>query len=161
MEVNFSDIGSYVYAACACQHTAATAAGTGDNAYIDGVIFDLEALPFRPTSAVLVATYEAVLDEDETLTLKSKVEDDTDSGLATAAAYSYDGAESAGVVVATGDTGGSTEIGAYKRSIDLRGIRRYFRISVHQDLSASGTDTNQLMAGVLFFAGEAVQADSE
>lgn len=159
MDINFADAGSYFYAACAHQHTQATAAGTGDNAYVVGQIFDLRALPFRPTSAILVATCEATLAAAETLTLKSKVEEGDDSGLSDAAIYAYDGAESSGVVVATGAV--TAGLYAYKRSVDLRGIKRYFRFSVHQDLSASGTDTNQLMAGVLFFSGEAVQADSE
>lgn len=159
MDVNFSHAGAYVYAACACQHTAAVAAGTGDNAYIVGATFDLQALPFRPTSAILVATWETTLASSETLSIKSKVEDDTQSNMSTAAIYAYDGAETIAMVVKTGVATGA--VGAYKRSVDLRGIRRYFRFSVFQDLSASGTDTSQLMAGVLFFGGDAPQADAQ
>jgi hypothetical protein len=159
MDVNFSHAGAYVHADCACQHTAAVAAGTGDNAYIVGQTFDLLALPFRPTSAILIATWETTLASSETLSLKSKVEHDTQSNMGTATVYTYDGAETTAMVVKTGVATGA--IGAYKRSVDLRGIKRYFRFSVHQDLSASGTDTSQLMAGVVFFSGDAPIADSQ
>ena len=153
MQVNFHDVGSYLAGGRACQHTAATAAGSGDNAYIDGDIFDLQAFANQPKSAALIAIFEAALQEDETLSLKTKVEHGDESDLSDAAVYSYDGAEVDHGVVATGDTGGSTEGGGITRSVDLRGIKRYFRFSVHQDLSASGTDTNQLMAAVGFFSG--------
>jgi len=150
MIANDFNIGAYLSAKRACQHTAAVAAGSGDNAYIVGDEIDLTSLPGRPTSCLIVAPFEAVLAQDETLTIKSKVEHDDVAGMGTAAVYSYDGEESTGEVVATGDTGGSTEKGVYTRAVDLSGIKRYFRFSVHQDLSASGTDTNQLMAVVVF-----------
>jgi hypothetical protein len=159
MHVNFSHAGAFVHADCACQHTAAVAAGAGDNAYIVGQTFDLLALPFRPTSAILVATWETTLASTETLTIKSKVEHDTASNMSTATVYAYDGAETTGLVVKTGVCTGS--IGAYKRAVDLRGIKRYFRFNVFQNLSASGTDTSQLMAGVVFFSGDAPVADAE
>lgn len=158
--VNEFDIGAYLQAGIACQHTAAVAAGSGDNAYIVGQQFDLQSFAVRPVSALLIASFEAVLAQDETLTLKSKVEHDTDVAWGTVETYAYDGAESTGEVVATGDTGGSTELGVYTRAIDLSGVNRYFRFSVHQDLSASGTDTNQLMASVVFFpAGVVAQTE--
>ena len=72
------------------------------------------------------------------------------NSVGTAVVYAYDGAETTGDVVATGGTGGSTEKGVYTRAVDLSGVNRYFRFSVHQDLNATGTDTNQLMAVVVF-----------
>jgi len=158
--INDYDIGAFLKAKLACQHTAATAGGSGDNAYITGATIDLLSLPFRPTSALLIAPFEAALAENKTLTIKSKVEHDTASNMGTAAVYTYDGAESTGAVVATGGTGGSTETGVYTRAVDLSGIKRYFRFSVHQDLNATGTDTNQLMA-VVVFAPAGIVAQSE
>jgi hypothetical protein len=159
--VNDFDIGAHLEGALACQHTQATAAGTGDNAYITGAIIDLNALDGRPVSALLIAPFEAALQEDETLTVKSKVEHGDDSALGDAEAYSYDGAESDGVVVATGGTGGSTELGVYTRAINLVGAKRYIRVSVHQDLSATGTDTNELMAALAFLSPSAPVSQSE
>jgi len=150
-----SDIGMFLESRCACQHTAATAAGSGDNAYIVGQEIDLQSFTNRPTSAALVAVFEATLAEGKTLSLKTKIEDDTVTGMGSAAAYSYDGAERDHGVVATGPTGGGTVYGTLTRSVDLRGIRRFFRGSIHQDLSATGTDTNQLMGVWLFFSGSA------
>jgi len=161
MQVNIFDIGKHIQGAAATQHVAAVAAGSGDNAYVDGQEFDLQSFEQRPVSAAIIVLYEAALAQTETLSLKTKVEDDIETGMATdLAVYAYDGAEVDHGVVATGETGGSTEIGALVRSVHLGGVRRFFRFSVHQDLSASGTDTNQLMTAVVFFSGEAPATDS-
>jgi hypothetical protein len=150
MIANDFDIGAHLKALIACQHTAAVAGGSGDNAYIVGDTIDLASFAQRPVSALLIAPFEAALAENKTLTIKSKVEHDTASNMGTAVVYAYDGAETTGDVVATGGTGGSTEKGVYTRAVDLSGVNRYFRFSVHQDLNATGTDTNQLMAVVVF-----------
>jgi hypothetical protein len=162
MQVNFADIGKHLVGARACQHTQATAGGSGDNAYIVGDGIDLQSFASRPTSAVLVGVFETTLAENKTLTLKSKVEDDTVTGMGSAAVYSYrtQGTELSHGVVATGGSGGSTEKGVIVRSVDLRGIRRFFRGSIHQDLSAANTDTCELMGVWMFFSGEAPAAGS-
>jgi len=111
-------------------------------------------------SALLIAPFECVLTEAKTLTIKSKVEHDTASNMGTAVVYAYDGAETAGDIVATGGVGGGTYKGVYTRAVDISGVNRYFRFSVHQDLSHTSTDTNQLMAVVVFApAGLVTQSD--
>ena len=144
----------------ACQHTAATAAGGGDAAYIVGDTIDLTTFAQRPVSALLIAPFETVLTEAKTLTIKSKVEHDTASNMGTAVIYAYDGAETTGEVVATGGVGGGTYKGVYTRAVDLSGINRYFRFSVYQDLSHTSADTNQLMA-VVVFAPAGIVAQTE
>jgi hypothetical protein len=145
--LNDFNIGAYLSARIACEHTAAVAAGSGDAAYIVGDVIDLRTLPGRPVSALLVAPFEAVLTADKTLTIKSKVEHDDVIGMGTATVYTYDGAESTGEVVATG---AGTIKGVYTRAVDLSGIKRFFRFCVYQDLSHTSADTNQLMAVVVF-----------
>lgn len=159
MIANDFDIGAHLTARIACQHTAATAGGSGDNAYITGQTIDLASFPERPVSCLLVAPWEAALTDTKSLTIKSKVEHDDASNMSTAIVYAYDGAESTGKVVQLA-TATTTYYGVYTRAIDLSGIKRYFRVSVHQDLSNTATDTNQLMA-VLVFAPAGIVAQSE
>lgn len=153
MQVNFADIGKYLEGAAAIAETGAVAAGGGDAAYVDGIEIDLQTFVHRPTSAALVVHYTTTLTADKTLSLKTKVEEgDAD---ATEGVYGYrdQGTEIDHGVVSTGAQ--TALSGVIVRSVDLRGIKRYFRGSVYQDLSHSSTDTNQLSAVWLFFSGEA------
>ena len=157
MTIQFKDVGSYLAAATGFADGSATAGGSGDATYKAGAILDLLALD-HPLSGAIVVPYTTTLAQDETLSLKVKIEHGDDSGLSDAADYTFgqpDGlAEYAEAVVATGGTGGSTEVGTEIYRYDLSGLKRYFRISVYPDLSASATDT-ATFAGALVLAGQA------
>lgn len=152
MTIQAKDIGSYLDAASGFIGGSATAAGSGDATYKAGAILDLHDLD-HPLSGAIVVPYSATLQEDETLSLKAKIEHGDDSGLSDAADYTFgqpDGlAEYAEAVFATGGTGGSTEVGCALFRYDLSGLKRYFRVSVYPDLSASGTDTATFAAGLV------------
>lgn len=135
----------------------ATAAGAGDATEVDGVWIDRQDF----FSASVVLSYTATLQQAETLTLVSNVQDASDSSGTGAADY---GAVYASAVVATGDTGGSTEVGAVKYNVDFLGgtqgaadgtaADRYIRVQFTPDLSASGTDTADVMAVVILGGAE-------
>ena len=157
MTIQFKDVGSYLDVAAGFADGSATAAGSGDATYKAGAILDLLALD-HPLSGAIVVQYSTTLAEDETLSLKVKIEHGEETDLSDAADYTFgnpDGlAETVIAVVATGGTGGSTEVGAELYRYDLSGLKRYFRISVYPDLSASATDT-ATFAGALVLAGQA------
>ena len=156
MNVNFHDIGKYLEGAAAIAETGAVAAGGGDAAYVDGIQIDLQAFANRPVSAALVVHYTTTLTADKTLQIKTKVEQG--DAAASEEVYAYDGAEVDHGVVQTGAQTATS--GVIVRSVDLRGIKRYFRGSVYQDLSHTSTDTNQLAAVWVFFSGVAPATDS-
>jgi hypothetical protein len=72
-----------------------------------------------------------------------------DSGLSDAAEYTYGAASTDYAAVATGGTGGSTGVFAIKQDIDLQGCKRYVRVSVTPNLSATGTDVATIGFGIL------------
>jgi hypothetical protein len=57
-----------------------------------------------------------------------------------------------GTAIATGATGGSTEVGVKKYSVDLGAARRYIRVTYTPDLDATSTDTAALGAVAVFDA---------
>ena len=52
----------------------------------------------------------------------------------------------AATVVATGETGGSTETGVAVATFDVSGANRYIRLQFTPNASASGTDTAAIQA---------------
>lgn len=139
MTIVAKDFGSYLAAVVGAADGAATAAGTGDATYKAGAIHDLRTLD-HPLSGLIVVPWTATLGDTETVSFKTKIEHGEDSGLSDAATYTFGGDEIDHGVAATSD-GGTTEVGCLARKVDLSGLKRYFRISVYIDLSASGTDT--------------------
>lgn len=144
MNTQIRNIGDLVKVQRAVANTAATAGGSGDNSAATGVIIDRAAFGY-PASAVLAVPYTATLAEDETLTLTYTVQEGDASNLSDAATL-----KTASVVVATGDTGGSTETGCLE--VDFKSIAggRYNRVNITPDLSASGTDTAAISAVVVY-----------
>ena len=145
MTVQAKDIGFVLTGVNGFANGAATAAGTGDAAYKAGAIQDMHDLN-HPLSGKVLIPFTATLAEGKTASFKSKIEHGDESDLSDAATYSFGGAEVDHGVQATGDTGGSTEVGIITRDVDLSGIKRYFRISVYIDLNATGTDTAEFAA---------------
>jgi hypothetical protein len=159
MTIQAKDFGSYLGALLGTATKTITAAGTGDAAYEEGAIADMQSLD-HPLSGLIVIPYSTTLAEDKTLTMKVKIEHGDESNLSDAADYAFgmpDGtAEQSLGVVATGDTGGSTETGIETQRIDLSGLKRYFRIDVYVDLNATGTDTVTFSSALVYGGMEKV-----
>lgn len=94
-------------------------------------------------SAVVAVPFRAVLAEAATLSLRLRREQSDDGS-------SWDAAEtvSATAVVATGETGGSVEVGVLEADQDLDAVKRYVRYSVTPTLSAPTTDACEWGASV-------------
>lgn len=131
----------------------AVAAGSGDNTESDGVWVDREdASSGIAMSAKLVIAYEAVLAENETLSLTVNIQDDDDSaGGGTPADF---GTAYVKTVVATGGSGGSTERGTLELDFDLGSARQYLRSQITPDLSRGATDTANVSAAWVFFGAK-------
>lgn len=127
----------------------ATAAGTGDNTAATGAIIDMQAQPML-SSGLIVVFGNATLAEAKTLAVNAvKIEHGAASNLSDAAEYTFGGASTNHAAVATGGTGGSTEAVAVAQRVDLTGCKRYVRVSITPDLSATGTDTCTLGFGLV------------
>jgi hypothetical protein len=134
---------------------SATAGAGGDGTEVDGGFGSVKGF----ASAALVIAYEAVLAENETLSIAANVQDATDASGTGAADY---GATLANAVVATGGSGGSTERGVVVLDIDLLGgtqgdadgtcSREFMQGQFTPDLSATGTDTADV-AAILILGG--------
>lgn len=128
-----------------------TAAGSGDNTEADGAYADrYDSASGIAKSAKLVIGYRAVLAAGETLSIAANIQDDADgAGAGTDYGDAY-----ASAVVATGDSGGSTEQGVIELDFDLGSAERYVRSQITPDLSASGTDTAVVWAMWVFFGAD-------
>lgn len=146
MTVTNRNIGALIKTERAIANTAATAGGSGDNTAVAGAIIDRAQIG-SPLTGVLAIPYTATLAEGETLTLTYTVQEGAASDLSDAETL-----KAAAVVVATGDTGGSTETGVLEVDLQLSAAGRYVRCNVTPDLSASGTDTAAI-SGLLITAG--------
>jgi hypothetical protein len=145
------DIGAYINAHMA-GYSDAVAGGTGDATEVDGPEFD--RLGYRSCAVYLL--YSATLAEDETLSLAANLQDSATTGTG----YADYGTALASAVVATGDTGGSTETGATKvGDFDLTTANRYMRLQFTPDLSAANTDTSDVI-GVVILGGKDVNPAS-
>lgn len=143
-----NNIGSAVSVVRASARATATAAGTGDNTAVAGVIIDRAALGW-PKSAVFAVPFTTTLAAAATLSLAMTVQDGDASNLADAATY----ASRANAVVATGPGGGGTVTGTVEFDVNLQGAKRYVRLNFTPDLSAGGTDTADLGSAVAVFGG--------
>jgi len=139
------NIGAFIEGVNALIANVVTAGGGGDGLEQDGYWNDRS----RRLSGVLVIAYTAVLAQDETLTLAANLQDATDNAGAGAADF---GDVFASAVVATGGTGGSTEIGTIEIDVDLSGADAFLRGQVTPTLSAATVDTVALSA-VLVLSG--------
>lgn len=87
-------------------------------------------------SAKLIINYTATLAAGETLSLAGNFQDALDGSGTGADDY---GALVPATIIATGDSGGSTEVGTVEIDVDLSGAREFIRSQVTVSSSASGT----------------------
>lgn len=129
-------------------HVAVTAGGAGDATESNGVWVDREAeASGMAMSAKLIIAYEAVLADTKSLSLAVNIQDDAAGDGGDPADF---GTAYANTVIVT-SSGGTTERGTVELDFDLSAARRYVRSQVTPDLSASGTDTAQIVATWVFF----------
>lgn len=130
-------------------YQAATAGGSGDATEADGawVSRDLGDLGIA-RSAKLIIAYRAVLAQGATMTIAANIQDATSSGGANADDY---GKAYSAATVATGGTGGSTEVGTVEFDFDLSSASEFIRSQITPNLSAANTDTAVLVATWVFF----------
>lgn len=149
-----SNIGSQLVQAYGMASTALTAGAGGDNAEITGRSIDLTLLASRPKSGRFVLPLVAVLANTKSLVVTGKIEvshNDSDWVVLVA---------SATLETLTSD-GGTTEYGeAHMDALDLqRNVPgttnpiRYVRAKATPNLTATGTDTATVGAGVWVFGG--------
>jgi hypothetical protein len=136
------DIGAYILAVFADFVPNIVAAAGGDNTESSGVYIDRQDY----NSAKVVITYEAVLGEDETLSVAANVQDASDSSGTGVADY---GDALANAVVATGGSGGSTEQGTVVLDVNLDEAKQFIRTQFTPDLSAANTDTAEISVTVI------------
>lgn len=129
--------------------SSATAAGTGDATEVNGAYIDRQGF----SSLKVVIAYSTTLAQTKTLSIAANLQDATTSGGTGVADF---GDAMASTVVATGDTGGSTETGVVELDFDISGADQYVRVQYTPDLNASGTDTATLSA-VYILGGAQVQ----
>lgn len=139
------NIGAFIASANALIANVVTAGAGGDGAEQSGYWNDRR----RKNSAVLVISFTAVLAQGATLSLAANMQDATD-GSGTGAADFGDAVANA--VVATGGTGGTTEVGTLEIDIDLSSADGWLRGQVTPTLSAANTDTVAI-AAVLVLGG--------
>lgn len=138
--MDIRNIGDVIKVARVGANIAATAGGSGDASEVTGTIIDRNAIG-SPSSGVLAVSYTATLAQGETLSLTYDVVEGDESDLSDGETL-----KTATVVLATGDTGGSTEAGCHEIDLKLVAGGRYVRADLTPDLSASGTDTAALAA---------------
>lgn len=148
MTIQAKDIGFILGAGNGFADGAAVAAGTGDATAKTGAILDYLALK-HPLSAKILIPWTATLADTETISMTAKIEHGAAANLSDAAEYVWKTPSTDFGVLATSD-GGSTEVGCASFDADLSGLKRYFRISVTPDLSASATDTAAFAACFVF-----------
>ncbi len=91
----------------------------------------------------MVIAYTTTLAATKTLSLAANLQDATSSSGTGVADF---GTALAATIVATGDTGGSTETGVVELDFDVSGADQYVRIQFTPDLNATGTDTASISA---------------
>lgn len=146
----FHDGGAYCRSVFQAINKTATAGGSGDATEVDGAWVDRELSGVgMAMSAKLVIAYTATFGETgATLTFALNFQDATASD--GSGSDDFDSAVTA-TTAATGDSGGSTETGTFEVDIDLSGANQFIRAQITPNLSASGTDTCEWSAVIVFF----------
>lgn len=131
MDVSARDVGNSLKSFPAAIDHDATAGSTGDNTKVTGNEMELLG---KYQSAKIVIAYKTTLGSSETLSYTvAKIDSNTSGAEADSTAVL------AKTVVETGtDTG--TE-GVYEIDVDLSSWKKYAKLEITPDLSASGTDT--------------------
>ena len=144
----FYNGGAYARSARGSGNNTATAGGTGDNTEVNGAYQSRMSDKGIALSAKLVISYTATLAAGATLTFAANFQDALAAAGTGVADY---GDLVPATVVATGDSGGSTETGTFEIDVDLSGAREFIRAQVTPNLSASGTDTCAWHMDYIFF----------
>lgn len=136
-----TDLGSHV-TTHDCNASASTGApvlilagGTGDAVKITGVAVDRKQGTSLADSMTVVTGFLAALADTKTLALAHEIQYSADNSTWDTAVVLE-----ASTVKATGDSG-SNERGRVEFNVNLRSQKRYWRVNVTPDLSATGTDT--------------------
>lgn len=142
--------GAFCRTAFVAINKTATAAGSGDATEVDGAWVARTDPDDHGIagSAKLVIAYTAALGQGETLSFAAQFRDATTVGGSGAADY---GDAIASTVVATGDSGGSTETGTVEIDVDLTSADAFVQAQVTPDLSRGATDTCEWSAVLVLF----------
>lgn len=148
MQSHGKDIKGQTLSAYAGNASAAITAGTGsDNSEITGDSVDIQALAKRPASVCFEIPIQATLADTETMTATGLIEKSADGS-------SWSTLLASATLLTLLSDGGSTEKGVARMGADIvESDCRYVRYKITPDLSASGTDTMQIGAGVAVFGG--------
>lgn len=141
------DIGSLLASALALPGQVITAGAGNDGVEQNGNVIDHS--PYL--SGKLIIAYSAVLAQAATLTIAANLQDASDSTPTDPLDF---GTAFASQVVATGGTGGSTEVGTVEIDVNLSSARGFLRAQITADLSAGSIDTVAL-AAVFVLGGRA------
>jgi len=140
--------GALITPVAAFPSTPATAGGSGDATEVNGFSVDLLAYGTRFRSAKLCIPVAAVLASGATISVAANFQDsanDSDwSDYATALAAT---------TLLTGPSGGGAARGVAELEVDITGARRYIRAQATPNMSAAGTDTAVMGAGMLLLCG--------
>jgi hypothetical protein len=139
MQINDKDAGAY-FNVVSGGGARGVAAGTGDNTEAVGEIVDQLAQPGLRSGAIIVSGSATLADAEGISLVDVHVEHGDETDLSDKADF-HTAAVFTDLKVSSG---GTTELFAVKVPVDLWGIKRYWRVAVTPDLSASGTDTFEL-----------------
>lgn len=146
------DIGSLIDVKAGSTLLAWTAGGAADSATFTGNSIDREGFASLPDSLDLDVYYQATLGSGHTLALQFDLQHSADNS------NFSDYATEQSQVIATGPSGGGAVSGMVRMAvpnsnapsghpgIDLRGAQRYVRPMLIPHLSATGTDTAEILA---------------
>lgn len=140
--------GAYCRTARGTGNNAVTAGGSGDAVEVSSLWQAREGDKGIAMSAKLIISYTATLAVGETLSFAGNFQDDVAGDGNAAADYGEAFPET---IVATGETGGSTETGTVEIDIDLASARGYIRAQVTPNLSRGATDTAAWHMDLVFF----------
>jgi hypothetical protein len=142
MDINNFDAGA-PFAILSPGGARGVAAGTGDNTEAVGAIVDMQAQK-GPMSGFIFIAGSAVLADTKSISLLAVgLEHGDAANLSDKADYNTEVAWTDLKV----SSGGTTELFGVKLSLDLTGIKRYWRVKVTPDLDAASVDTFQLGFG--------------
>lgn len=127
-----NDINGYLTTKIANAKHGIVAGGAADGTEVTGVVIDRQSFGSGSVNIGAVAT----LTEAETLSLTVKISQSDDGS-------TFETATTIATLTGflTGGAGGSTEMDVSQVGLNLEGYKRYIRIDVTPDLSASATDT--------------------
>jgi hypothetical protein len=135
-----TDVGSCLAARYATAGVDITAgASASDGVEVNGEWIDRQGF----NSVKVVIVYTTTLAATKTLSIAANLQDATDSSGSGANDF---GTAYSSTVVATGESGGTTEKGVVEFDFNLLTADRYIRIQFTPDLSAANTDTAEIAA---------------